>query len=97
MLLRTLISMHFITPYYIIHVIIYASMISYFMLMHIGSSEGITLLEFNEEEEEEQQETPQAVAPEEEEQPLDAGAESDQLVNICSFAIRRDRRWPSTQ
>ena len=39
-------------------VIIYASMISYSVLMHIGSSEGITLLEFNEEEEEEQQETP---------------------------------------
>ena len=30
------------------------------MLMHIGSSEEITLLEFNEEEEEDQQETPQA-------------------------------------
>ena len=45
-------------------------MISYFMLMHIGSSEGITLLEFNEEEEE-QQETPQAVALEEEEQTLE--------------------------
>ena len=57
MLLRTLIRMHFITPYNIIHVIIYASMISYFMLMHIGSSEGITLLEF-EEEPEEQQEAP---------------------------------------
>ena len=25
------------------------------------------------------------------------GAESDQHVNICSFAIRCDRRWPSTQ
>ena len=53
MLLKTPMRMHFITPYHIIHVIIYASMISYFMLMHIGSSEGITLLEFNEEEEEE--------------------------------------------
>ena len=58
MLLRTLMRMHFITPYHIIHNIIYASMISYFMLMHIGSSEGVTLLEFNEEEEEEQQEMP---------------------------------------
>ena len=46
-------------------------MISYFMLMHIGSSEGITLLEFNEEEAEEQQETPQAVALEGEEQTLE--------------------------
>ena len=51
----------FITSYHIIHVIIYASMISYFLLMHIGSSEGITLLEFNEEEEE-QLKAPQAVA-----------------------------------
>ena len=24
------------------------------------------------------------------------GTESDQLVNICSFAVRCDRRWPST-
>ena len=43
-------------------------MIAYFMLMHIGSSEEITLLEFNEEEEGDQQETPQAVALGEEEQ-----------------------------
>ena len=40
------------------------------MLMHIGLSEGITLLEFNEEEEEDQQEMPQATAPGEEEQTL---------------------------
>ena len=39
--------------------------------MHIGSSEGITLLEFNEEEEEDQQETPQAIAPGEDEQTLE--------------------------
>ena len=71
MVLETPMGMHFITPYHIIHIIIYASMISYFRLMHIGSSKGITLLEFNEEEEEEQQETPQAVAPEEEEQTLE--------------------------
>jgi len=25
------------------------------------------------------------------------GAESDQHVNICSFAVRCDRRWHSTQ
>ena len=42
-------------------------MISYSMLMHIGSTEEITLLEFNEEEEGDQQETPQAVALGEEE------------------------------
>ena len=45
-------------------------MISYFMLMHIGSSKGITLLEF-EEEPKEQQEAPQAIAPEGEEQTLE--------------------------
>ena len=28
---------------------------------------------------------------------LIVGTESDQLVNICSFAVRCDRRWPSTQ
>ena len=47
----------FITSYHIIHVIIYAFVIAYFMLMQIGSSKEITLLEFNEEEED-QQETP---------------------------------------
>ena len=36
--------------------------------MHLGSTEEITLLEFNEGEEGDQQEIPQAVAPEEEEQ-----------------------------
>ena len=53
--------------YHITCVIVYAFMISYFMLMHIGSSKAITLLEFNEKEEG-QQETPQAIAPGEEEQ-----------------------------
>ena len=42
------------SSHHIIRVIIYAFFISYFMLMHIGSSEEITLLEFNEEEEEDQ-------------------------------------------
>ena len=41
------------------------------MLMHIGSSKGITLLEFNEEEEEDQQETPQDATLGEEEQTLE--------------------------
>ena len=41
------------------------------MLMHIGSSEEITLLEFNEEEEEDQQEMPQDVALGEEEPTLE--------------------------
>ena len=41
------------------------------MLMHIGSSEGITLLEFNEEKEEDRQEIPQAAALGEEEQTLE--------------------------
>ena len=55
---KTPMRMHFIIPHHIIHVVIYASTISYSMIMHIGSSEGITLWEFNEEEEEEQPETP---------------------------------------
>ena len=42
-------------------------LVSYFALMHIGSPEGITLLEF-EAEEEENQEAPQQVAPKSEEQ-----------------------------
>ena len=41
-------------------------MISYFMLIHIGSPEGVTLLELKEEAEE-NQETPQPVAPKGEE------------------------------
>ena len=53
MLLKTPIRMHFIIPHYIIHIVIYASTISYSIIMDIGSSEGTTLLEFNEEEEEE--------------------------------------------
>ena len=58
----------FISFYHIIRVIIHAFAISYSMLMHIRSTEEITLLEFNEEEEGDQQETPQAVALGEEEQ-----------------------------
>ena len=42
-------------------------MIPYFVLIHIGSLEGITLLEFKAEEDE-NQETPQLAAPEGEEQ-----------------------------
>ena len=45
-------------------------MISFFMLIHIGSPEGVTLLEF-EEEAEENQETPQPAAPDGEEQALE--------------------------
>ena len=41
------------------------------MIMHIGSAEEITLLDFNEEEEGDQQETPQAAVPKEEEQTLE--------------------------
>ena len=69
-LLRTLRRTHFITLYPMLLVHIYAFVISYFMLMHIESSEEITLLEFNEEEED-QQETPQAGALGEEEQTLE--------------------------
>ena len=41
----------FIMFYHIIHVIMHAFVISYAIFMHIGSTEEITLLEFNEEEE----------------------------------------------
>ena len=45
-------------------------MISYFLPMHIGSSEEITILEFDEEPEEQQQ-APQAIALKGEEQTLE--------------------------
>ena len=54
--------------YHIIRIVTPAFAISYSMIMHIGSTVEITLLEFNEEEEGDQQEIPQATAPEEEEQ-----------------------------
>ena len=47
---------------------IYAFTISYAIFMHLGSTEEITLLEFDEGEEGDQQENPQATAPEGEEQ-----------------------------
>ena len=53
--------------HHIILVSMYAFAISYAILMHLGSTEEITLLEFNEGEEGDQQEIPQATAPEEEE------------------------------
>ena len=46
----------------------YAFAISYAISMHIGSTEEITLLEFNEGEEGDQQEIPQAATPRDEEQ-----------------------------
>ena len=46
----------------------YAFAIPYAIFMHIGSTEEITLLEFDEVEEGDQQENPQAAAPEGEEQ-----------------------------
>ena len=48
----------------------YAFAISYAIFMHLGSTEEITLLEF-EEEPKEQQEAPQAIAPEGEEQTIE--------------------------
>ena len=47
---------------------IYAFVISYAIFMHLGLTEEITLLEFNEGEEGDQQEIPQATASEGEEQ-----------------------------
>ena len=49
----------------------YAFAISYAIFMHIGSTEEITLLEFNEGEEGDQQDIPQAIAPEGKEQTLE--------------------------
>ena len=46
------------------------------MLMHIGSFEEITLLEFNEEEEKHQQDTPQAI---------DLGEEEQTLEDPCEY------------
>ena len=57
----------FIMCHHFIPVRMYAFAISYVIFMHIGSTEKITLLEFNEEEEGDQKEIPQAIAPEEEE------------------------------
>ena len=47
---------------------LYAFAISYAISMHIGLTEEMTLLEFNEGEEGDQQEIPQVAVPEEEEQ-----------------------------
>ena len=58
-----------ITFYHMVLVIIHAFAISYSKIMHIGSTEEIALLEFNEEEEGHQQEIPQAAAPKEEDRP----------------------------
>ena len=49
--------------YYVMHLIL-----PFFIFMHLGSEEEITLLEFDEVEEEDQQENPQAAAPEGKEQ-----------------------------
>ena len=46
----------------------YTFAISYAIFMHLGSTEEITLLEFDKGEEADQQENPQATAPEGEEQ-----------------------------
>ena len=58
----------FIMCHHTILVSMYAFAISYAISMHIGSTEEITLLEFNEGEEGDQQEIPQATAPEGDEQ-----------------------------
>ena len=57
----------FITFYHMVLVIIHAFTISYAMFINIGSTEELTLLEFNEDEEGDPHETPQAAALEEEE------------------------------
>ena len=73
--------MHFIIsdhPYH--HMCI---LVSYCMLMHIGSPEGITLLEF-EAVEEEDQEAPQQVAPESKEQ-AQRNYQSAQIIGLHPF------------
>ena len=57
----------FITYYHSI-LVMHTFAIPYFIFMHLGSEEEITLLEFDEVEEGDQQENPQAAAPEGEEQ-----------------------------
>ena len=57
----------FVTYHHII-LIMHTFAIPYAILMHLGSTEEITLLEFDEGEEGDQQEIPQAAAPKEEEQ-----------------------------
>ena len=60
LLLRTLMSMHFIISYHPCQYLCIHDIL--FMLMHIGSPEGVTLLQF-EEEAEDNQGTPQIIAP----------------------------------
>ena len=67
MQLKILTMMHSSCFIVLLRVIIHAFAISYSMIMHIGSTEEITLLEFNKEEEGDQQETPQSAALGEEE------------------------------
>ena len=57
----------FIMYHHIIPVGMYAFALSHVTLMHLGSMEEITLLEFDEVEKGDQQENPQATAPEGEE------------------------------
>ena len=61
----------FIICRHTILVSIYAFAISYAIFMHLGSTEEITLLEFNKGEKGDQQEISQAAAPEEEDQTLE--------------------------
>ena len=61
----------FIMCHHTILVGMYAFVISYAIFMHLGSTEEITLMEFDEGEEGDQQEIPQATAPEGEEQNLE--------------------------
>ena len=60
-----------IAAYPITHIVTYAFFVSYCVLMHIGSLEGITLLDFEAVEEEDQQKAQQPIAPEGEEQVLE--------------------------
>ena len=61
----------FIMYHHTILISMYAFAISYAIFMHLGSEEGITLLEFDEVEEGDQPENPQATAPKGEKQNLE--------------------------
>ena len=68
----------------------YAFAIPYAIFMHIGSTEEITLLEFDEVEEGDQQENPQVAAPEGEEQNPE---ELPECPDHRPTSFLRDKPW----
>ena len=64
--------------------------VSHVILMNLGSTEEITLLEFDEGEEGDQQEIPQAAAPEEEEQTPEVLLE---CPDHCPTSFLKGKPW----